>query len=337
MHSNFLRALRYLRSWCGPWLALLLVVAAAPERTFCGQGAQESREPGGSLRIPRQQAQTVAALDGIVRSGSQAETSLPVVGASLTLENQATSARAAISANGEGVFRISALTPGNYSLRVRAQGYAEFFLANLTLHANEVVTLEITLVPAPSPEVLSRLPRLPELGPPLPAESERPAESYRELRHRLDADPNYVLNPASDALPPASDVFATVPDRWALQQPEYKRYDASGEYIYSQPHWYDPFNRNRFKGDQPIWPSLLGPQVFLDVTATSDTTFDGRRVPSPSNVSSANPGSYQFFGHGEQEFVDQTLRFSLDLFHGDASFKPVDWRIRITPEISLND
>ena len=26
-----------------------------------------------------------------------------------------------------------------------------------------------------------------------------------------------------------------------------------------------------------------------------------------------------------------------DLFHGDASFKPVDWRIRITPEISIND
>jgi len=44
-----------------------------------------------------------------------------------------------------------------------------------------------------------------------------------------------------------------------------------------------------------------------------------------------------FFGRGEQEFVDQTLRFTFDLFHGDASFRPVEWRVRITPEISLND
>jgi hypothetical protein len=30
------------------------------------------------------------------------------------------------------------------------------------------------------------------------------------------------------------------------------------------------------------------------------------------------------------------LLFSFDLFHGDTSFRPVDWRIRITPAVSLN-
>ena len=54
-------------------------------------------------------------------------------------------------------------------------------------------------------------------------------------------------------------------------------------------------------------------------------------------MSSARPGSSGFFGKGEQAFFDQTLRFTLDLFHGDAAFKPVDWRIRITPELSLNN
>src|SRR2546430_14512339 len=34
---------------------------------------------------------------------------------------------------------------------------------------------------------------------------------------------------------------------------------------------------------------------------------------------------------------DQALRFTFDLFHGDTAFKPVDWRIRITPELSLNN
>jgi hypothetical protein len=128
-----------------------------------------------------------------------------------------------------------------------------------------------------------------------------------------------------------------VPNRWALSQPEYRRYSQKGEYLYTKPHWYDPFNRNRFKGDEPIWPEVLGQQIFLNITASSETFFDGRRVPSPSGVSTAQPGSSGFFGRGEQTFVDQTLRFSLDLFHGDASFKPVDWRIRITPELSLND
>src|SRR5207302_5349587 len=42
-------------------------------------------------------------------------------------------------------------------------------------------------------------------------------------------------------------------------------------------------------------------------------------------------------GRGEQAFLDQTFRVSFDLFHGDASFKPVDWRIRVTPEVSLNN
>ncbi|HXA81708.1 MAG TPA: hypothetical protein VNY56_01295, partial [Methylomirabilota bacterium] len=103
-----------------------------------------------------------------------------------------------------------------------------------------------------------------------------------------------------------------------------------------KPHWYDPFNRNRFKGDEPIWPAVLGQQVFFNFTGSETTFIDGRKVPVPSDVSAAQPGSSQFFGRGEQFFLDQTFRFTFDLFHGDASFKPVDWRIRVTPEVSLN-
>jgi len=127
-----------------------------------------------------------------------------------------------------------------------------------------------------------------------------------------------------------------VPNRWALEQPDYKRYPVKGEYVYTKPHWYDPFNRNRFKGDEPIWPEKFGQQVFLNVTASETTFVDGRKLPVPSDVSAARPGSSEFFGRGEQFFLDQTFRFTLDLFHGDASFKPVDWRVRVTPEISLN-
>ncbi len=140
----------------------------------------------------------------------------------------------------------------------------------------------------------------------------------------------------SAQLPPVADVYNVVPNRWALAQPDYRRYPQKDEYLYTRSRWFDPFNRNRFKGDEPIWPKVLGQQTFLSITALSETFFDGRRVPSLSNVSSARAGNAEFFGKGEQAFLDQTLRFSFDLFHGDASFKPIDWRIRITPELSLN-
>jgi Carboxypeptidase regulatory-like domain len=339
MQINSTRFARRSLRLCRDCLVLLFLLRAPwfGSAVAGAQEAQQSREQGGQIRLPRQQAQTNAALDGVVCSGAASRGQIPVAGAILQLQNLTSAESKGYFANGEGVFRVFPLAPGDYSLRVRAEGYATFSLDKITLHANEVLTLEISLLAEPSAELRSRLPRLPELGAPLPAESVATAGSYREFRHRLDSDPNYALNPAPESLPPVADVFATVPDRWALQQPEYKRYSSTGEYVYARSRWYDPFNRNRLKGDEPIWPSVLGQQVFLNLTATSDTTFDARRMPSPSGVSAANPGSSTFFGHGEQEFLDQTLRFTFDLFHGDASFKPVDWRIRITPQISLND
>jgi hypothetical protein len=299
--------------------------------------AKEFREQGPAQRLPRQQAQNTAALDGVVRDTSSPNNTLPIPGKILTLRNLPSGQNFTATSSAEGIFRLFPLPPGKYELRAEAPSYAPFVLAELALSSNEVVSLEISLVSSSTEETRSRLPRLSELGPALPAGGAATSGTYRELRHRLDSDPNYVENLPSDALPPVADVYNVVPNRWALQQPDYRRYPQKGEYLYSEPHWYDPFNRNRLKGDEPIWPERLGQQVFLNLTASAETFFDGRRVPSPSNVSSARAGSLDFFGRGEQAFSDQTLRFAFDLFHGDASFKPVDWRIRITPEFSLND
>ena len=289
------------------------------------------------MRIPRQQALTTSALDGVVRDAGFSGVTIPVPGARVTLRDLQTGRVFAGMASGEGVFRIFPVPPGHYELRVEAQDYGTLVNSDFTLNANEIVSMEISLVTVAAAEARSRLPRNPELGPALPPETPASLGAYREFRHRLDADPGYIENLTPDTLPAVADVFNSVPDRWALEQPDYRRYSQKGEYSYTKSHWYDPFNRNKFKGDEPIWPELFGPQVFLNVTATSETFFDGRRVPSPSNVSSARPGSPEFFGKGEQAFLDQTVRFSFDLFHGDASFKPVDWRIKITPEFSLND
>jgi hypothetical protein len=301
---------------------------------------QQSRTTAPPQRIPRQQALLASAIDGTVLERISDSESRPIPAAQLTFRNLATNEQQRAFTTAEGIFRLVPSPPAHYELRVEAENFAPLTISDLTLNANEVLTLQISLISSSAGAAANatRLPRLPELGPPsVQRSTQASAATYHALRYRLDSDPNYISELAPDQVPPMGDVFNLVPNRWALQQPDYRRYPQKGEYLYTKSHWYDPFNRNKLKGDQPIWPDKLGQQTFLNLTATSETFFDARRVPSPSNVSTAQPGSSDFFGRGEQFFFEQTLRFTFDLFHGDASFKPVDWRIRITPELSLNN
>jgi hypothetical protein len=269
-------------------------------------------------------------LQGIVRDN----TTRGVVGAMIALTNRATGVTRTISADADGVFRLTDLAPGTYLLLVQSDGFEKVTRDDLRLDAGDVVTIELTLASsAMAAAPASRLPRMPELGPPASAVEPAPAlASYRELRRRSDAEPGQELV-APEMLPPAQEVFLTMPDRWNVAMPEWNRYGRNGEYPYVRAsHWWDPFNRNRIKGDEPIF----GQQTFLNITATADTLIDERRVPATSNVSSARPGSTDFFGKGEQFAPSETFRFSFDLFHGDTSFRPVDWRIRVTPAVNLN-
>src|SRR6266851_3137148 len=132
MQTNSKRfARRSLRPCLYRRLLLFLAVASffTPFFASCvagAQEAQESRESGGQLRLPRQQAQTNAALDGVVRSGLAAGGQIPVSGAIVQARNLSTNSTREYSTNGEGVFRIFPLVPGDYSLVVQAQGYASF-------------------------------------------------------------------------------------------------------------------------------------------------------------------------------------------------------------------
>jgi Carboxypeptidase regulatory-like domain len=333
------RRLAPLRAGATVALVLHLISNASaqqPQTRSSAPSAEQSREAGPTSRIPRQQAFVTAALDGVVREQLSESAARPIPAAKIQLRELATGNVITTFTAGDGAFRILLLVPGAYQASVEADGYAALQIVSVALNANEVLTLEIFLVSSANVASRSRLPRQPELGPPLPGESAATVGSYREFRHRLDSDPNYILELAPDVLPPSAQVFSPVPDRWVLPQPDYRRYALAGETIYAKSHWYDPFNRNRFKGDEPIWPELFGQQVFFDFTGSAKTFLDGRRVPTPTAVSPAQPGSSGFFGDGDQFQLDQTFRFSFDLFHGDASFKPVDWRIRVTPELSLN-
>ena len=274
-----------------------------------------------------------AAVEGIVRDAA----GRGIIGAVAALTNRATGFTRTLATSADGVFRWTDLAPGVYLLLVQANGYESLTRDDLRLDAGDVTSLELTLASSAAIAIApaSRLPRMAELGAPAapgPA-TETAATPYRVLSRRPDAEPEQgIVQP--EILPPADEVFLAASDRWNVAMPDWDRYGRAGEYPYVRAsHWWDPFNRNRLKGDTPI----LGQQTFLNITATSDTEVDERRVPETSNVSSALPGSYDYFGHGEQFALSQTFRFSFDLFHGDASFRPVDWRIEVTPAVNVND
>ena len=291
--------------------------------------------PQDEQRIPRQGARKTAALQGVVSDPA----SRGIGGALIALTDRATGRTRTVSTNADGVFRLPDLAPGNYLLLVASDGFEKMSREDLRLDAGDVVTVELSLAPsAGSATSASRLPRMPELGPALPAvakseNSPGAAASYHELRHRPDSEPGSEMAALPETLPPANSVFLEMPDRWNVAMPEWNRYGRAGEYPNVRTsHWWDPFNRNRLKGDTPIF----GQQTFLNITASSDTSLEERRVPQMSNVSSAQPGSSDFFGTGEQFALSQTFRFSFDLFHGDAAFRPADWRIQVTPAVNVN-
>ncbi|HYT49873.1 MAG TPA: hypothetical protein VEL78_05740, partial [Pyrinomonadaceae bacterium] len=126
-----------------------------------------------------------------------------------------------------------------------------------------------------------------------------------------------------------------VRDRWRIGFPEYDRYGDKGarsrDIPFRRGRWYDPYNQSWLKGDYPI----IGNKVFMILSAVSSTTTELSRTPKPSDVSSARPGSAEFFGKPEALSVNQLFQFTFEMFHGDSTFKPRDWAIKISPTFSL--
>src|SRR5260370_17375289 len=115
------------------------------------------------MSTPRQQSQTTAELDGIVRVAISAAAPLPVAAAVVTLRSAQSGQTFSTTTSGEGVFRVFPLPPGHYQLHVEAKDYAPFVLSDLALQPNEVVPVQISLFPPPPMQSPSRLPRLPTL------------------------------------------------------------------------------------------------------------------------------------------------------------------------------
>jgi hypothetical protein len=282
-------------------------------------------------RLPRQTSSTTAAITGIVTTHE----GLGLGGVAVVLQNLETGRSLPATTNGDGSFRYLILAPGRYQIKATRDGFLPFAQGDIKLEAGDVFPLTFAMSAAASGiEGVREIPRLPELGPKPPQQPQEPATSstYRNLPAEPPPANTGEAKPLSP-IPADEEVFQAVPNRWAYQFPDnYHRYP-NAEVPYVNGHLYDPFNRNKLKGDYPI----IGNQTFLELSATSDTSVDGRRLPTPSGLGSASPGESQFFGRFGQFFISENLGFSFDLFHGDtASFRPPDWRIQVMPEVNVN-
>jgi hypothetical protein len=132
--------------------------------------------------------------------------------------------------------------------------------------------------------------------------------------------------------------FVPVEDRWRIGFPSWDRYGKGyplvDDYPYTPGRLWDPYGQNVLKGDYPI----IGQHTFFVLTGQSRSLFEFRQVPIPTTPfeSTANPRSYPFFGRPDQFVYLQYFALGLDLFHGDAAFKPVDWRLKVTPIFNIN-
>jgi hypothetical protein len=284
-------------------------------------------------RLPHQRPITTSSIEGLITNPD----GRGVIGASVLLRDMSGKARGTMT-NGDGVFRLSDLPPGSYRLELRREGFEDFNRQGIQLGSSEVLSVEIKLRSNETTASKGAMNR-PVAGA-IPPGAGQPdgEEPYRELRRRpTDTTVDQVT--VVQSAPTENENFEKKTYRWDLTNGDrkdplnsYKRYPAPGEYEYTSGHWYDPFNRNKLKGDYPVF----GKQTFFEFTGSAVTAVDGRRLPTPSLVAARDPGEYGFFGRGGQLFLSQLFRFTAELNHGDASFRPKDWRIVFTPAFDVN-
>lgn len=253
-----------LRSPVPVCLFLLLSVASAQ--------AQESKSQAGPVRqIPEHRPANSMSLQGIVRD----QQGRAVPGVQLDLRSITGPQKYTAVTGVEGIFRLRDVQLGTYEVTLAKPGFKTLVISRLELNQRELSTLQLQMQAltalAPENKGPSGLP-----GTPRTPAATVPATPYPGVSS--PAPGGVAVESAAEPIPPASANFSPEPDRWDTAMPEWRRYEQQRDAPYVKGHWYDPFNRNRFKGDYPIF----GQRWFFNFTGTSETAVDGRRLPLPS-------------------------------------------------------
>jgi hypothetical protein len=280
-------------------------------------------------------------LTGVV----QGQTKTPISGAEVVATNQSSRRTHRTKTDAKGEYQLS-LPAGAYRIALEAP-YAARFLRISNLPERQYVMAGETYAAEFPPEkdykagnfndaqenVIVTEGRETKLN--IPAELLKEEKEAVNANDRQDKPAGYA---GRESVPTASQTKPDrreVRDRWRIGFPEYDRYGDRGargrDVPFKRGRWYDPYNQSVLKGDYPI----IGNKVFMILSAVSTTTGEQNRTPKPSDVGSVRPGSADFFGKPELLSINQTFQFTFELFHGDSTFKPRDWAIKISPTFSL--
>ncbi len=96
-------------------------------------------------------AQFRAGIEGTVTDASGAA----VVGVTVTVSNQETGKSAQLTTSGAGFYRISGLPPGKYTVTALVTGFKEKVVKDITVHAEEMQGINITIEPGPVNETVT--------------------------------------------------------------------------------------------------------------------------------------------------------------------------------------
>src|SRR5436305_5868172 len=169
----------------------------------------------------------------------------------------------------------------------------------------------------------------------IPAEIPKGEKAGANPNDKQEKPTGYAGDQTVESAPQTKPDRREVRDRWRIGFPEYDRYGDKGargrDIPFKTGRWYDPYDQSVLKGDYPI----IGNKIFMILSGVSTSVVEQNRTPKPSDVSSVRPDSADFFGKPELLAVNQTFQFTFEMFHGDSTFKPRDWAIKISPTFSL--
>ena len=118
----------------------------------------------------------------------------------------------------------------------------------------------------------------------------------------------------------------------AIEFPDWIRYqNQDGEYPFVRNRGFDPYDQNVLKGDLPI----VGDDIFMVLTAISETPFEYRAVPTPSGVSAERP-RIRFFGNGSNSRFCRARSSRSSCSRATPRSSRATGPFRITPQFNLN-
>ena len=264
------------------------------------------------------QGQSSGHLRGTVRAAAGA----PAPGVQVVVTNQITGKWKRTRSNAQGQYSFR-LAPGAYRLKLNGrhvarfekdQNYGEYAIPRGDVLENVIVE--------PAKETVIDIPL-------------DPVEVEEITRQPGEKPTGHAGEDTVSSQPQTDPTRREARDRWRIGFPEYDRYGDRGargrDIPFTRGRWWNPYDQSVLKGDYPI----KGNNLFMVLSAVSSTGVEQRRAPTSSGVSTDEPRSAEFFGQPEQFALNQTMQFSFELFHGDTTFKPRDWAIKISPTFSI--